>query len=121
MSCMARHSDESNFALFARGRTELLPFLALEAFNIVDRVIEIDVDVVGLQAAQTSLERSHERIARSRWIGDDLRSQINLVALAFERTANRRLRLPIRVVLGAVEVVDPCIVCVKNEGFLARV
>ena len=81
-------------------------------------MVEVHVNVVGLQAAQASFERGHYRSAAVVRARHRLRGQEDLVALALERVADRGLGFAVAVSIGRVEVVDPAIVGVAHEVFL---
>ena len=47
-----RHAGEANLALSLRSRDELVPFGIVQTRDSVHRVVEVDIDSIGLQAAQ---------------------------------------------------------------------
>ncbi len=62
MARVARHSGKADLALLLRRIGELVPIGILEPRNVVDRVIEAHIDVVGLEAAQAAFQRLHRRV-----------------------------------------------------------
>ncbi len=89
--------------------------------DVVHRVVEVNVDVIGLQALQASLQRGHHRVLRVGGAGERLRSQEDLVALALERVADNGLRLAAGVGFGGVEIIDSAIERVPDQVFIADV
>ena len=67
-AAVSGHAAKADLALLLGALGERPPFRVLQARDVVDRVIEVDVQVVGLQAAQAALERRHHlglRVARA--------------------------------------------------------
>src|SRR5208282_594133 len=116
---VARHPGEPNLALAARLRDEFVPLGILQPRRIVDRMVEVHVDVIGLQAAQTCFERGHHRTATVVRARDRLRGQEYLVALALERVAYRSFGFAVGVRLGRIKVVDPAIKRVTDQVFFS--
>src|SRR4029077_1540264 len=98
-----------DLALLPGARRELVPLGILQPRHVVDRVVEIDVNVVGAEPPETAFERAHHRVAAVTRAGVGLVREVDAVALAVYRLPDSRLRVPAVVAVGGVEVVDPAI------------
>ena len=119
-SRVAGHAHEPDLALLPGARGELAPLGVLQPLDVVDRVVEVDVDVVGAEAPQALLERAHHRVATVGRARVGLRRDVDAVALAAQRPADRRLRLPAPVAVRGVEVVDAAVEGVADGVLFLR-
>ena len=102
-AAVAGHAAKADLALLLGALGELPPFRVLHPPDVVDRMVEVDVEVVGPQAAQAALERRHHlgpRVARA---GLGLGAQHDPVAHALQPLADRLLRPAEAIALGGVE------------------
>src|SRR5260221_7885853 len=90
---VARHPGEANLTLPLRRVDELVPLGILKTRHLVDRVIEIHVYMVGLEAAQTAFERLHDLVPLGVGPRGNLRGEKNLVALPLQYVAEHDLRI----------------------------
>src|SRR5216683_2662049 len=100
MPGVAGHSRKAQFALLSRGFGELVPLGILEPSEIVDGVVEVYVDVVGLEATKAALECLHNRVPAG--VG---RSQ--------------GLRLTVPIGFSCVEIIDAEIDGVSDQVLIA--
>lgn len=115
---MARHSSKADFALLLGPCGELKPLVILETRDVIYGMVEVEVDVIGLQAAQASVERSHHVIAEVPWSGLHLGGERDALALSSERSAQDLLGPPTLVALSGVEVAHAAVEGVAHEVFI---
>src|SRR5262249_15624579 len=106
MPGMAGHPGETDLSLLPRLFGKLVPFRVLQPLDVVDRVIEVDIDVVGPEAAEAAFERPHNRATIGVGPRERLGREKNLISFAAERPAERRFRIAAPIRLGGIEIVD---------------
>src|SRR5262245_13321834 len=84
-------------------------------------MIEVDVNIVRAQSPQAALQSRHQRFLAVGRAGFNLRSDVDLVALALQGVTNGALRITAGVALCRVEVIDPMLEGVPHDGLLPRV
>src|ERR1700694_1201800 len=109
MPGVAGHSRKAQLALLLRRFSELVPLGILEPSEIVDGVIEVYVDVVGLEATQAALECLHNRVPAGVGRSQGLRHQEYILAVATQCVSKRGLRLTAPIGFGSVEIIDAAI------------
>ena len=58
-AAVAGHAAESNLSLAFGAFREFPPFGVLHAFDVVDRVVEVDIEIVRSEALQAALQGLH--------------------------------------------------------------
>ena len=113
------HPGEADLALLLRAARELRPLGVPHHLGIVDRVVEVDVDVVGLQAAQALLEPLEDLFATHRRRRLGLRDEHDLVASAGQCTAEGLLGFTALVCVRGVEVGDAAVERVVDQRLVS--
>ena len=121
LATVSGHSRKADLSLLLGEVHELEPLGILHAVEIVDRVIEEDVDVVGAQALQALFEFGHDQLSIVRRFREVLGGDDHLVALVVERLAEEILDEPPftptldAVHLGGIEVGHAAVITVAND------
>ena len=118
---VAGHAREADLALFLRLLHEGVPLGILEPADVVDRMREVHVHVVGLKPLQARFQGAHHRRPALARTGVGLGGDEHLVALAPERVADGDLGIAATIALRGVEVVDAAVQRVQHQVFLAGV
>src|SRR6516164_708806 len=115
MPSVARYPSKAYLALLFRGFGEFIPLGILEPSRIIDRVIEIYVDVIRLEATQAALECVHDRVPVGVRPSQSLRGEEYILAVAAQCLAEDGFRLATPIALRRIEIVDPEIDGVPDE------
>ena len=119
LSAVPRNTRVADLPLLLGAFEELVPLVDRDAIDRVDRVVEVDINAIGAQPLQTSLEPLHEIVEAVAGIGLGLAGQDHALAIRREHPADRLLRGTAGVTLGTVEVVDTAIQCVADKLSIA--
>ena len=112
---MTGHAYVADFALLLGLVREALPFFAGDPRDIVDGVIHIEIDVVGLERAEAALKNAHLMICVVLGSGPELGGDRGFVALPAEGIADHFFGAAFVVALGRIKVCDALVERVTNE------
>ena len=121
---MAREAAGPDLALLLGPGRELDPGRIPDAFDVVDRVVHEDVDVVRIQPGEASFEVGHHLVRARVGAEDGLGRDRHAIPRARQRPTERPLGLAVRVVPRGVEMrdaqiqgmPDAVLVAVQAEG-----
>ena len=78
----------------------------MQASHVIDRMNEVDIDIVGTQTPQTSFKGTHHLWLTGVEVKLALTGQEDLITLALQRFADRLLRTAAGVALSGIKIIN---------------